>query len=84
MSSNEKKNWELKISDIFLFRKSSVTWLFANRILPFGKYKNPKIIDEEALYMASELLQTNTIICGDYKTVLLENAKSGDFVFHRR
>lgn len=49
--------------------------------VPFGKYKKPKIIDEEALRSASELLKKTTIICGDYKTVLQENAKAGDFIF---
>lgn len=49
--------------------------------VPFGRYKNPKIIDEDALKAASALLSKTTIICGDYKTVLLENAQSGDFIF---
>ena len=49
--------------------------------VPFGRYKNPKIIDEDALKAASALLKNTTIICGDYKTVLKENAKTGDFIF---
>lgn len=49
--------------------------------VPFGRYKNPKIIDENALKSASELLKKTTIICGDYKTVLQENAQPGDFIF---
>lgn len=47
----------------------------------FGRYKNPKIIDESALKAASELLSSTTIICGDYKTVLQKNAQRGDFIF---
>lgn len=43
--------------------------------VPFGRYKNPKIIDEDALRAASLLLNRTTIICGDYKTVLKENAQ---------
>lgn len=49
--------------------------------VPFGYYKNPKIIDEDALRAASLLLSNTTIICGDYKTVLEENARAGDFIF---
>lgn len=49
--------------------------------VPFGWYKNPKIIDEVALKAASLLLSNTTIICGDYKTVLQDNAQSGDFIF---
>jgi DNA adenine methylase len=49
--------------------------------VPFGHYKNPKIIDEDALNIASLLLKRATIICGDYKTVLAENAQDGDFIF---
>ena len=49
--------------------------------VPYGRYKNPKIIDEEALKTASAILRNTTIICGDYKTVLRENAQSGDFIY---
>lgn len=49
--------------------------------VPYGHYKNPKVIDEDALFAAAVLLKETKIVCGDYKTVLRENAKSGDFVF---
>jgi DNA adenine methylase len=49
--------------------------------VPFGKYKNPKILDEDALYAASLLLRNTTIICGDYKKVLREYAQADDFIF---
>lgn len=48
---------------------------------PYGRYVNPRICDEEGLCSASSLLQRATIVCGDYKTVLREHARSGDFVF---
>lgn len=48
---------------------------------PFGRYKNPKILDEESLKAASAILRNTTIICGDFKDVLREHAQSGDFVF---
>lgn len=49
--------------------------------VPFGRYKNPKILDEVALRAASALLKDATIICGDYKDVLRKHAMPGDFVF---
>lgn len=49
--------------------------------VPFGRYKNPKIIDEPALRAAALLLQNATIVCGDYKDVLKAQAQPGDLVF---
>lgn len=49
--------------------------------VPFGKYKNPKICDEDGLRAASEVLKKAEIICGDYFLVLEHYAQSGDFVF---
>ena len=49
--------------------------------VPYGRYKNPKILDVDSLRAASVLLRQNTILHGDYKTILKDNAKAGDFVF---
>jgi DNA adenine methylase len=49
--------------------------------VPFGHYKNPKLVDAPALRAAAEVLQRSTIVLGDYKTVLLEQANAGDLVF---
>lgn len=49
--------------------------------VPYGKYKNPKICDEEGLYAASEALKKAVILCGDYFLVLEHYAQPGDFVF---
>lgn len=48
---------------------------------PFGRYKNPRILDEENLRAASAVLRRATIVQGDYKKVLKEHAQKGDFVF---
>lgn len=48
---------------------------------PFGRYKNPRILDEENLRATSAMLLRATIIQGDYKAVLREHAQSGDFVY---
>ena len=49
--------------------------------VPFGKYKNPKICDEESILSASSLLANKKIILGDYKDVLKKYAKESDFIF---
>jgi DNA adenine methylase len=49
--------------------------------VPYGKYKNPKICDEENLRAASNALQGVLIVEGDYKDVLREHARPGDFIF---
>ena len=49
--------------------------------VPFGRYKNPKICDEENLFAASQALQGTEIMQGDYKDVLRKTARRGDFVF---
>lgn len=49
--------------------------------VPFGRYKNPKILDVDALRAASLLLSRTTIVQGDYKAVLAEHAAPGDFIF---
>ncbi len=50
--------------------------------VPFGRYKNPKIVDEENLRAISEYLRNAhvEIINGDYKHVCRQ-AKRGDFVY---
>lgn len=48
---------------------------------PFGRYRNPRILDEDNLRAASAVLRRATIVQGDYKKVLKEHAQKGDFVF---
>lgn len=49
--------------------------------VPYGRYKNPKILDEANLVSASLVLQKAEIMCADYKTVLQDYAQPGDFIF---
>ena len=49
--------------------------------VPYGKYKNPKICDEDGLKAASVALKKAHILCEDYVTVLERCAQPGDFVF---
>ena len=48
---------------------------------PFGRYKNPNICDADGLRAASSILANATILCEDYKQVLMKYVRSGDFVF---
>ncbi len=48
--------------------------------VPFGKYNNPIICDEENLRKVSKALQKVTIKNQDYKNVL-KKAKKGDFIY---
>ena len=49
--------------------------------VPYGKYTNPRICDEEGLKAASEAMKKAEILCGDYLLVLDHYAQAGDFVF---
>ncbi|QGV17956.1 Methyl-directed repair DNA adenine methylase [Lacticaseibacillus paracasei subsp. paracasei] len=49
--------------------------------VPFGRYKNPKILDEANLRAASRALRDVVIINGDYLDVLEKYAQPGDLVF---
>ena len=49
--------------------------------VPFGKYKNPKIVDEDNLRAASIVLSQATIICSDYSEVLENFASPNDLIF---
>ncbi|MDQ0285872.1 DNA adenine methylase [Desulfofundulus luciae] len=48
--------------------------------VPFGRYKNPKIVDEEQLSKASAALKNAEIRCGDFSLVL-EVARPGMFIY---
>lgn len=50
--------------------------------VPYGKYKNPKIVDRNLLYCISEYLNTNDIkiLEGDFEEAV-STASSGDFVY---
>jgi DNA adenine methylase len=51
--------------------------------VPWGKYKNPSICDSSNLRNVSHVLNKDvvTIKAADYKEILLENAKEGDFIY---
>ena len=48
--------------------------------VPFGRYKNPKICDEERLRSSTTALQNVSLISADFENVV-ETAVAGDFVY---
>ena len=48
--------------------------------VPFGRYKNPKIVDEENIMSCSELLQKTTITNGDFENIK-GHIKKEDFIY---
>lgn len=48
--------------------------------VPFGKYKNPKICDEENLRLVSKALKKATLLNGDFK-IVLKHARKNSFVY---
>ncbi len=48
--------------------------------VPFGNYKNPRIIDERNLRNCSKLLKKTEIKCADFSAIL-EKVKKGDFIY---
>jgi DNA adenine methylase len=49
--------------------------------VPYGRYDNPRIVDESSLKAASDALAHATIICADYLDVLRQHAGRNAFVF---
>ena len=48
--------------------------------VPFGNYKNPRIVDAENLINCSKLLKNTEICCGDFSEIL-NKVQKGDFVY---
>lgn len=48
--------------------------------VPFGRYENPKIYDEENLIEISRLLRNIDILCADFETAI-QYAQKGDFIY---
>lgn len=48
---------------------------------PFGRYKNPRIVNAEQLRNASRFLTSTKIFCMDFEKFILKFARKGDFVY---
>lgn len=49
--------------------------------VPFGRYKRPRICNEEVIMSDHEVLKKVEILCGDYKNILLHLGKGYNFVY---
>lgn len=49
--------------------------------VPFGRYVNPRLCDAAGLEAAGRALAAAEILCADYRDVLAEHARPGDFVY---
>lgn len=85
-SQNPQKLSDLKVATRFIFlNRTCFNGMYrVNKKgefnVPFGKYNNPLICDEDNLRKISKALQKVKIVCKDYKHVL-KKAKKGDFVY---
>lgn len=73
-----------QVSRFLYLNKTSYNGLWrvnsqGNHNVPFGRYKNPKIADEQNLRLVSEALRQAEIICDDF-TCVLDFARPGTFV----
>ncbi|MCB4791585.1 MAG: DNA adenine methylase [Elusimicrobia bacterium] len=50
--------------------------------VPFGRYKNPKILDEDNLRKISKLLQSSEIMVSDFETIKCRKVDSNTFVYY--
>lgn len=48
--------------------------------VPFGRYKNPKIVDEPNLRLVRDALKRAELLCGDFSLVL-DYARPGTFIY---
>ncbi len=48
--------------------------------VPYGRYKNPKYLDEENIKSVSRLLQSTTITNGDFE-IIKDHIKAKDFIY---
>jgi DNA adenine methylase len=48
--------------------------------VPFGKYTNPRIVDEQNIEAVSKALKNAKLLCGDFSEIT-KHAKKGDFAY---
>ena len=49
--------------------------------VPFGRYKKPKICNEDVIFAAHRVLSKIEIICGDYKKIISHLGRGYNFVY---
>lgn len=72
--SIDKKNNIQKVALLIALNKTCFNGLYRQNSkggfnVPFGRYKNPKILNEENIINCSKLLQNTEILCGGYEEI---------------
>ena len=83
--NNLRSDSFLKTSYMIFLNKTCYNGMYRENLkrkfnVPFGRYKNPKILDKENILAVSKLL-TNTIITSCSFEKAVEKAKKGDFIY---
>lgn len=83
--NNTKYDSLLKTSYIIFLNKTCYNGMYRENSkgkfnVPFGRYKNPKILDEENILAVSKFLQNVTITDYSFEKAV-QNAENGDFIY---
>jgi DNA adenine methylase len=81
-SLKEPKKWSIRAAYLIFLNKTCFNGLFRQNSkgefnVPFGKYKNPKICDEQNIINCSNALKGVKIVCGDFESTekyMVENS----------
>lgn len=73
-STIDKQSWIKKVSLLIALNKTCFNGLFRQNSkgefnVPIGRYRNPKILDEENIRSCSLALQNTEILCGSYDSI---------------
>ncbi len=82
----DKKSWVEKSALLIAINKTCFNGLYRQNSkgefnVPVGRYKNPKILDEENLRNVSKLLQNTNILCSSYDTIGIPDDKKAFIYF---
>ncbi|MGY3805206.1 DNA adenine methylase [Pigmentibacter ruber] len=90
-NSNRKSNYKelnpIRASQIVFMNRTCFNGLFrVNRKggfnVPYGNYKNPKILDSENIYAVSKAFQIAEILHGDYEDILALVKSNDVFIYY--
>lgn len=85
-STIDKQSCIKKVSLLMALNKTCFNGLFRQNSkgefnVPVGRYKNPKILDEDNLRNVSKLLQDTEILCGSYDSIKIPKSRKAFIYF---